>query len=139
MVDSKGNSTQRDLVQFVKFVDFSNNGTALAKEVLEELPRQVSEYYQLMNMSPDDIARCYKRKSLFTQTMISCASRKPLRKESLWKKSPSIHTIASDALLLYMPILTYSIIFENRWTLRPIQVRIVSTTCTTVAARERKR
>ena len=72
MVDSKGNATQRDLVQFVKFADFQNNGTALAKEVLEELPRQVSEYYQLMNMSPDDIARCYKRNTFLTQKMISC-------------------------------------------------------------------
>ena len=52
MVDSKGNHTQRDLVQFVQFSKLSNSGTALAKEVLEELPRQVSEYYQLMNMSP---------------------------------------------------------------------------------------
>jgi hypothetical protein len=52
MVDSKGNRTQRDLVQFVEFAKFSNNGVALAKEVLEELPRQVSEYFQLMNLSP---------------------------------------------------------------------------------------
>jgi hypothetical protein len=34
MVDSKGNHTQRDLVQFVEFSKFSNNGVALAKEVL---------------------------------------------------------------------------------------------------------
>lgn len=34
MVDSKGNHTQRDLVQFVQFSKFSNNGIALAKEVL---------------------------------------------------------------------------------------------------------
>ncbi len=70
MVDSKGNATQRDLVQFVKFSDFSNNGAALAKEVLEELPRQVSEYYQLMNMSPDDVARSFKRNSSLTQKTI---------------------------------------------------------------------
>lgn len=97
MVDSKGNATQRDLVQFVKFADFSNNGTALAKEVLEELPRQVSEYYQLMNMSPDDIAKCYKRKPFLTQRTILCGSRKPPAKAPSWKKSPSIPTIASDA------------------------------------------
>ena len=43
MTDSKGRKTQRDGVQFVEFEKFSNNGVALAKEVLEELPRQVSE------------------------------------------------------------------------------------------------
>lgn len=103
MVDSKGNATQRDLVQFVKFADFSNNGTALAKEVLEELPRQVSEYYQLMNMSPDDIAKCYKRNSFLTQRMILCELRRPPAKAPSWRKSPSIPTIASDALLLCIP------------------------------------
>jgi hypothetical protein len=34
MVDSKGNRTERDLVQFVEFTNFKNNGVALAKEVL---------------------------------------------------------------------------------------------------------
>lgn len=35
MVDSKGNRTKRDLVQFVEFSKFKNNGVALAREVLE--------------------------------------------------------------------------------------------------------
>jgi hypothetical protein len=60
MVDSKGRHTQRDLVQFVEFSKFSNNGVALAKEVLEELPRQVAEYFTLVNVSPEDIKRNYK-------------------------------------------------------------------------------
>jgi hypothetical protein len=41
MVDSRGRKTTRDLVQFVEFRNFRNNGVELAKEVLEELPRQV--------------------------------------------------------------------------------------------------
>lgn len=53
MVDSKGRKTSRDLVQFVEFRKFRNNGVELAREVLEELPRQVEEYYQIMNMGPD--------------------------------------------------------------------------------------
>ena len=53
--DSKGKKTERDLVQFVEFRKFKNSGILLAKEVLEELPRQVAEYYQLMGMSPKDI------------------------------------------------------------------------------------
>lgn len=31
MVDSKGRKTERDLVQFVEFEKFSNNGVALAR------------------------------------------------------------------------------------------------------------
>lgn len=34
MIDSKGRKTERDLVQFVEFSKFSNNGVALAEEVL---------------------------------------------------------------------------------------------------------
>lgn len=41
LVDSHGRRTTRDLVQFVEFSKFKNNGVDLAKEVLEELPRQV--------------------------------------------------------------------------------------------------
>ena len=31
----------------------------MAKEVLEELPRQVSEYFQMMNISPEDVKNNY--------------------------------------------------------------------------------
>lgn len=50
-----GRPTIRDLVQFVEFKNFQNNSVELAREVLEELPRQVSEYYSLMNMKPEDV------------------------------------------------------------------------------------
>lgn len=59
MVDSRGQRTERDLVQFVEFEKFSNNGVSLAREVLEELPRQVSEYFQLMGLSPQDVRNSY--------------------------------------------------------------------------------
>lgn len=35
LVDSKGRKTTRDLVQFVEFRKFQNNGMELAREVLE--------------------------------------------------------------------------------------------------------
>lgn len=35
LVDSKGRKTTRDLVQFVEFRKFRNNGVELAKQVLE--------------------------------------------------------------------------------------------------------
>lgn len=50
MIDSNGNRTERDLVQFVEFANFKNNGVELAREVLYELPRQVAEYYELMGI-----------------------------------------------------------------------------------------
>jgi hypothetical protein len=45
MTDKNGKKTERDLVQFVPFRDYNNDGVALAKQVLEELPRQVVEYH----------------------------------------------------------------------------------------------
>ena len=41
MTDLNGNKTQRDLVQFVEFSEFKDNGVELARQVLQELPRQV--------------------------------------------------------------------------------------------------
>ena len=35
MTDSKGNKTERDLVQFVEFQKFKGDGVQLAREVLE--------------------------------------------------------------------------------------------------------
>ena len=55
LTNSKGEKTKRDLVQFVefnkfkKFIDGNNTNKDLAEEVLKEIPRQVEEYYELMN------------------------------------------------------------------------------------------
>lgn len=57
MIDSKGNKTQRDLVQFVEFSKFQNNSVNLARQVLEELPRQVEEYFELMSIDPSMMKR----------------------------------------------------------------------------------
>ena len=45
----------RVLVQFVPFNKFKNNPTKLAEEVLEEVPRQVIEYYTMNNLYPDNL------------------------------------------------------------------------------------
>ena len=50
--DRRGRKTDRDLVQFVPFKKFSYNGELLAQAVLEEIPRQVIEYYQHQKMPP---------------------------------------------------------------------------------------
>ena len=50
--DRKGRKCDRDLVQFVPFKKYSYNGELLAQNVLEEIPRQVIEYYQHQKMPP---------------------------------------------------------------------------------------
>ena len=55
LTNTKGEKTKRDLVQFVEFnkfknfIDHNNTNKDLAEEVLKEIPRQVEEYYELMN------------------------------------------------------------------------------------------
>ena len=52
LTDKNGRKADRDLVQFVPFKKYSYNGQLLAQEVLEEIPRQVIEYYQHQKMPP---------------------------------------------------------------------------------------
>lgn len=55
LVDSRGRRNTRDCVQFVEFEKFQNNSVELAREVLEELPRQVEEYFQIVGITPGQI------------------------------------------------------------------------------------
>lgn len=52
--NSKGISAQRDIVQFVPFRNFENSEDigALAEAVLEELPRQVVDFYKIKTDDP---------------------------------------------------------------------------------------
>ena len=52
LYDKKNRKADRDLVQFVPFNDFKNNPQKLAEQVLEEIPRQVVEYYQHNHIEP---------------------------------------------------------------------------------------
>ena len=52
LFDQSGRKADRDLVQFVPFKKYSYNGQLLAQEVLEEIPRQVVEYYQHKGINP---------------------------------------------------------------------------------------
>jgi hypothetical protein len=49
LTNLKGEKTKRDLVQFVEFNKYEKDSTKLAEEVLQEIPRQVEEYYKLTN------------------------------------------------------------------------------------------
>ena len=53
LISRNGIKRQRDLVQFVPFNKYEGDETKLIEEVLEEIPRQVIEYYTLNFLYPD--------------------------------------------------------------------------------------
>ena len=57
LISSIGEKRMRDLVQFVPFSKFKNDEKKLSKEVLEEIPRQITEYYSMNNLSPNKIKK----------------------------------------------------------------------------------
>jgi len=54
LLNSKKEKACRDIVQFVEFNRFGNNPALLAEKVLEEVPRQVENYYRMVNKPPGD-------------------------------------------------------------------------------------
>ena len=54
LFDRNGRKADRDLVQFVPYKDFQNNGQKLAEQVLEEVPRQIVEFYQHKKIAPSE-------------------------------------------------------------------------------------
>ena len=55
LVSSKGKKRLRDLVQFVPFSKFQNDEIKLSKKVLEEIPKQIVDYYTINNLTPHKI------------------------------------------------------------------------------------
>lgn len=49
---SSGKEAFRDIVQFVEFSHFKNSQSDLAKHVLAEVPKQVTDYYKKYNINP---------------------------------------------------------------------------------------
>ena len=56
LVDRKGRKADRYLVKFVPYKDFESGGKNSVEQVLEEVPRQIVEYYRHKNISPGDPA-----------------------------------------------------------------------------------
>ena len=54
LLNSRREKCVRDIVQFVEFNRYGNNPVVLAEKVLEEVPRQVENYYHLLNKPPGD-------------------------------------------------------------------------------------
>ena len=55
LISSTGKKRMRDLVQFVPFSRFENDENKLSMEVLEEIPRQIVDYYTFNNYNPEKI------------------------------------------------------------------------------------
>ena len=52
VTNSRGQPAARDIVQFVPFSKYANNPAALAAEVLEEVPEQVTSYFESKGVRP---------------------------------------------------------------------------------------
>lgn len=52
LVNSQGTPAIRDIVQFVEFDKLGNDPKVLSEKVLEEIPRQVEEFYRIVNIPP---------------------------------------------------------------------------------------
>merc|ERR1712118_500907 len=53
LISSRGKKATSDIVQFVPFNKFRNmHPSFLAKEVLEEVPRQFTDYFERANIKP---------------------------------------------------------------------------------------
>ena len=55
LMSRNGKKRQRDLVQFVPFNKFEGDEKKLAEEVLDEIPRQIIEYYTLNFLYPESL------------------------------------------------------------------------------------
>lgn len=55
MINSNGTKKFRDIVQFVHFNKYRNNPDMLAEKVLEEIPRQLIEYYSMNSLYPNNL------------------------------------------------------------------------------------
>jgi hypothetical protein len=52
LVNSNGQVSMRDIVQFVEFNKFGNDPKSLSEKVLEEIPRQVEEFFKMVGVKP---------------------------------------------------------------------------------------
>jgi hypothetical protein len=53
LVSSDGTEMERDIVQFVPYRDVDNNPSRLASEVLDELPREIVNYFTSKSIYPN--------------------------------------------------------------------------------------
>lgn len=54
LIDSRGKKMSRDIVQFVPYKTFKNSPTALTKEVLAEIPREITNFFKIKRITPNN-------------------------------------------------------------------------------------
>jgi hypothetical protein len=54
LVNSRGERMLRDIVQFVPFRNFGYSPIALTKEVLAEVPREITNYFRIKGIVPNE-------------------------------------------------------------------------------------
>ena len=70
IISSKGFKKMRDVVHFVPFNIYKNNPDELAAKVLQEIPKQIVEYFSLNKITPINLSMARLR----TQSMMSNSS-----------------------------------------------------------------
>lgn len=53
LIDSRGKKMSRDIVQFVPYRTFGNSPAALTKEVLAEIPREITNFFKIKRITPN--------------------------------------------------------------------------------------
>ena len=66
LISTNGIKRMRDIVQFVHFNTYKNDPNGIAAKVLEEIPKQVVEYYTIFNIVPNNL----KAAQIRTHTMM---------------------------------------------------------------------
>ena len=87
-----GKIRTRDIVQFVPFSKFQNDAKKLSMEVLAEIPRQMIEYFQFKNLSPN------KLKDLIQQDKIQNIPQNPINNNKVnnYQQGNNTHRVFID-------------------------------------------
>ena len=87
-----GKIRTRDIVQFVPFSKFQNDAKKLSMEVLAEIPRQMIEYFQFKNLSPN------KLKDLIQQDKIQNIPQNPINNNKVnnYQQGNNTHRLFID-------------------------------------------
>jgi hypothetical protein len=55
LISTDGIKRQRDIVKFVRFEDCRNDPEKISEELLDEVPRQIIDFYTMKNIYPSNL------------------------------------------------------------------------------------
>ena len=91
LVDSRGKKMDRDIVQFVPFREVSNSPTALAREVLDEIPREIVNFHVKRGIRPNPPVQAQSYDFERSYTMEPSAPEAPLGDQPLSQQVPQYY------------------------------------------------